>query len=124
MASRTTRSWNCGAEGPTDDVEIRALRERQKRNFIATLFFSQGVPMLLAGDEMGRTQQGNNNAYCQDSDISWFNWNLDQDARHLLAFTQRVIALRKSHPLFLRRTFFYRPCGARRREQGRRMAQS
>jgi glycogen operon protein len=100
------RSWNCGVEGPTDDPQIRALRERQKRNFIATLFFSQGVPMLVAGDEMGRSQQGNNNAYCQDNDLSWVRWELAPDEEKLLAFTRRVIALRNAHALFRRRTFF------------------
>ena len=100
------RSWNYGVEGPTDDPAICSLRERQKRNFLATLFFSQGVPMLLAGDELGRTQRGNNNAYCHDSELSWIDWNLDDDKRTLLTFTRRVIALRKAHPLFQRRTFF------------------
>ncbi len=100
------RSWNCGVEGPSDDPAIVALRMRQSRNFLATLFLSQGVPMLLAGDEMGRTQQGNNNAYCQDNVTSWVDWSIDDDARALLAFTARVIALRKRHPLFQRRTFF------------------
>ena len=100
------RSWNCGVEGPTEDPQIKALRQRQKRNFIATLFFSQGVPMLVAGDEMGRTQLGNNNAYCQDNEISWVNWNLAPEDDQLLEFTRRVIALRNAHPLFRRRTFF------------------
>jgi len=100
------RSWNCGVEGPTDDPQIRALRLRQMRNFIATLFFSQGVPMLLAGDELGRSQGGNNNAYCQDNEISWVHWLLDGEAQALHAFTQRAIALRNKHPLFRRRTFF------------------
>lgn len=98
------RSWNCGAEGDTDDKEIIALRNKQKRNFIATLFLSQGIPMLVAGDEFGRTQKGNNNAYCQDNEISWVDWkNLDND---LLTFTQKVIGLRKSHPVFCRRRWF------------------
>jgi isoamylase len=100
------RSWNCGVEGPTDDAAIKALRERRKRNFLATLFFSQGVPMLLAGDEMGRTQLGNNNAYCHDNAVSWVRWELNLEARQLLEFTQRIIALRNAHPLFRRRTFF------------------
>ena len=100
------RSWNCGAEGPAADPAIRALRRRQMRNFLATLFFSQGVPMLLAGDEIGRTQRGNNNAYCQDNEISWLDWNLGDEARALLALTQRLIALRNRHPLFRRLTFF------------------
>jgi glycogen operon protein len=101
------RSWNCGAEGPTDDPAIRALRERQKRNFLTTLLLSQGVPMLLGGDEMGRTQQGNNNAYCQDSELSWVDWKLGPDAQNLIDFTHRLVALRNGHPLFRRRTFFH-----------------
>jgi len=99
-------SWNCGAEGPTDDAGVNELRLRQKRNLLATLLFSQGVPMLLAGDEMGRTQGGNNNAYCQDNEISWLNWDLAESDRDLLAFVQRVVALRREHPLFRRRNFF------------------
>ncbi|MBL0168593.1 MAG: glycogen debranching protein GlgX [Propionivibrio sp.] len=99
-------SWNCGAEGETEDAEINALRARQKRNLLATLFLSQGVPMLLAGDEMGRTQKGNNNAYCQDNEISWVNWNLSDADREFLAFVQRVIALRRDHPVFHRKNFF------------------
>lgn len=98
------RSWNCGAEGPTNDPEVLALRARQKRNMLTTLFLSQGVPMLLAGDEISRTQQGNNNAYCQDNEISWFNW---KEADHdLLSFTQKLIQLRKNHPVFCRRRWF------------------
>jgi glycogen operon protein len=100
------RSWNCGAEGPTDDPAIRALRRRQMRNFLATLFFSQGVPMLTAGDEVGRTQGGNNNAYCQDNEISWMSWDFDEEAQALLALTQRLIGLRNRHPLFRRLTYF------------------
>ncbi len=99
-------SWNCGVEGETDDPAINALRAQQKRNFIATLLFSQGVPMLLAGDEMGRTQQGNNNAYCQDNPISWLSWELQPQNQDLLAFTQHVIQLRNEHFLFRRRDFF------------------
>jgi isoamylase len=99
-------SWNCGAEGPSDDPEINMLRARQKRNFFATLLLSQGVPMLVAGDEMGRTQQGNNNAYCQDNEISWVSWNLDRDKAALLAFVQRMIHIRREHPVFRRRRFF------------------
>jgi isoamylase len=99
-------SWNCGHEGPTDDPAVRALRERQKRNFLATLFLSQGVPMLSGGDEIGRTQSGNNNAYCQDNPISWTNWSLDEAAASLLAFTTRLIALRASEPVLRRRSFF------------------
>jgi glycogen operon protein len=100
------RSWNCGAEGPTGDLEVGQLRERQKRNFLASLLLSAGVPMLLAGDELGRTQQGNNNAYCQDNEISWVDWELDEDAEALIEFTGAVIALRRDHPVFRRRKFF------------------
>jgi glycogen operon protein len=97
------RSWNHGVEGPTDGPEINALRARQQRNFLATLFLSQGVPMLLGGDEFGRSQGGNNNAWCQDNEISWFNWETaDTELRE---FTQRVIALRQAHPVFRRSTF-------------------
>ena len=99
-------SANYGAEGPTDDPNITAVRERQKRNFLATLFMSQGVPMLCAGDEMGRTQRGNNNAYAQDNEISWHNWNLSDEQRAQLEFTRRVIALRAEHPVLRRRKFF------------------
>ncbi len=99
-------SWNCGAEGDTDDAAVNALRARQKRNLLATLLFSQGVPMLIAGDEMGHSQQGNNNAYCQDNPISWLNWKLKPQDSELLEFTRRVIGLRKGHPLF-RRSFFF-----------------
>ncbi len=99
-------SWNCGAEGPTDNPDILALRARQKRNFLATLFLSQGVPMLLSGDEMGRSQQGNNNAYCQDNEISWLNWELKPEEEELLTFVQHMIGLRKAHPIFRRRSFF------------------
>ncbi|MEO8601230.1 MAG: glycogen debranching protein GlgX [bacterium] len=99
-------SWNCGAEGPTDDPEIRALRQRQQRNLLATLLLAQGVPMLSAGDEFGRTQDGNNNGYCQDNEISWLDWALDDDGADLLAFTRYVIALRRAHPVFRRRKFF------------------
>ena len=104
--SDKNNSWNCGIEGDTEDAAINALRAQQKRNFLATLFFSQGVPMLVAGDEMGRTQHGNNNAYCQDNDISWLNWNLSDSDREFLAFAQRVISLRRRHPVFRRRNFF------------------
>lgn len=98
------RSWNCGAEGPTDDPQVLALRGRQKRNFLTTLFLSQGVPMLLGGDEMGRTQQGNNNAYCQDNELSWYDWkNIDQE---LLEFCQNLIGFRLAHPAFRRRRWF------------------
>jgi glycogen operon protein len=104
--SDDNRSWNCGAEGDTDDPAVLELRERQKRNFLVTLLLAQGVPMLLAGDELGRTQRGNNNAYCQDNEVSWCNWELDARARALLAFTRRLIALRRAHPVFRRRRFF------------------
>lgn len=98
------RSWNCGAEGPTDNQDIINLRKKQQRNLLTTLFLSQGVPMLLAGDEMGRTQQGNNNAYCQDNEISWINWeNADHE---LLDFTKKLIHICKSHPVFCRRGWF------------------
>lgn len=98
------RSWNCGAEGPTDDSSINALREKQKRNLLVTLFLSQGVPMIVAGDEFGRTQQGNNNAYCQDNEISWLDWaNVDNI---LLDFTKQLIHFRLSHPVFCRRKWF------------------
>lgn len=98
------RSWNCGAEGDTNDPEIIALRQRQKRNFLTTLFLSQGLPMLVSGDELGRTQKGNNNAYCQDNDISWINW--EKADKELIAFTQKLIHLRKDHPTFCRRRWF------------------
>jgi glycogen operon protein len=98
------RSWNCGAEGPSDDPAILALRAQQTRNFLATLFLSQGVPMLLAGDELGRTQHGNNNAYCQDNELSWIDWQ--QVDTGLLAYTQRLIQLRKDHPVFRQRLWF------------------
>ena len=98
------RSWNCGAEGSTDDESIWALRHRQQRNLMATLLLSQGVPMLLGGDELGRTQKGNNNAYCQDNTISWTSWeNVDTE---LLAFAQRLVAFRRAHPAFRRSRFF------------------
>jgi isoamylase len=100
------QSWNCGVEGPTDDPEILALRERQKRNMLASLLLSQGVPMICGGDEIGRTQRGNNNAYCQDNEISWYDWKLDGAARSLLAFTQQLIALRREQPALRRRRFF------------------
>jgi glycogen operon protein len=99
-------SWNHGVEGPTDDAGIRALRERQKRNMLATVLLSQGVPMLYAGDEMGHTQQGNNNAYCQDNDISWLQWDLAPDQRDLLAFVRYMVALRRAQPVLKRRRFF------------------
>lgn len=100
------RSWNCGIEGETDDPEILQLRERQRRNFLTTLMLSQGIPMLLGGDELGRTQKGNNNGYCQDSDISWFNWNLVQENTELLDFCRELIYFRRQHPVFRRRKWF------------------
>ena len=101
------RSWNCGAEGPTDDPAINELRARQKRNFLVTLFLSQGVPMLLAGDEMGRTQRGNNNAYCQDTQLSWVDWGRAASEQDLLQFTETLAGLRRDHPVFRRRRFFH-----------------
>jgi isoamylase len=100
------RSWNCGAEGPSGDPAISELRARQKRNFLVTLFLSQGVPMLLAGDEMGRTQGGNNNAYCQDSSVSWLDWGVAAAEQELLQFTETLAGLRRDHAVFRRRRFF------------------
>jgi glycogen operon protein len=100
------RSWNCGVEGPTDDAAVLALRDRQQRNFITTLMLSQGVPMMLHGDEMGRTQNGNNNVYCQDNTTSWVDWSLLEQNASLVGFTAGVIALRHAHPVFRRRRFF------------------
>ena len=100
------QSWNCGVEGPTDDPEINKLRERQRRNFLTTLFVSQGVAMLNGGDEWGRSQNGNNNAYCQDNEISWFNWERDEKHYRSLEFTRKLIQLRKDHPVFRRPKFF------------------
>ncbi|GIW10265.1 MAG: glycogen debranching protein GlgX [Chloroflexi bacterium] len=99
-------SWNCGQEGPTDDPAIVALRERQRRNFLATLLVSSGVPMILAGDEIGRTQQGNNNAYCQDNPISWVDWELEPWQEQLLAWTRKLVRLRQQQPVLRRQTFF------------------
>jgi len=99
-------SWNCGVEGPSEDPGILALRERQKRNLLATLLLSQGVPMLLAGDEIGRTQGGNNNAYCQDNETSWLDWSLDAPRQRLLEIVRLLIGLRRAHPVFRRRDFF------------------
>ncbi len=99
-------SWNHGVEGPTDDPEIRQLRAQQRRNFLLTLFLSQGVPMLTAGDEFARTQQGNNNAYCQDNEISWLSWNHDEEQKALFEFTKRLIQFRLEHPVFRRPKFF------------------
>jgi glycogen operon protein len=100
-------SWNHGVEGPTDDVKILELRERQTRNFLATLLLSQGVPMICAGDEIGHTQNGNNNAYCQDNELSWLDWRLDGRRKALLAFTRFLIRLRRHHPVLRRKQFFY-----------------
>jgi glycogen operon protein len=106
------RSWNCGAEGPTADQEINALRARQQRNFLTTLLLSQGVPMIAHGDELGRTQQGNNNVYCQDNELSWIDW--EQADTDLVEFTRAVSALRTAHPVFRRRRFFSgKPLGRR-----------
>jgi isoamylase len=99
------KSWNCGAEGPTDDGEIRTLRERQKRNMLATLLFSQGTPMILAGDEFGRTQEGNNNAYCQDDEISWVNWDIDEQGIALQDFVRKLTTLRHTLPVLRRQRF-------------------
>jgi len=99
-------SWNMGAEGPTDDPGINEMRERQVRNFLTTLMISQGVPMLLAGDEFSRSQQGNNNCYCQDNELTWHDWELDAPRKRLLEFTAQLIALRKKHPNLHRRKFF------------------
>ncbi|HTQ35919.1 MAG TPA: hypothetical protein VMH77_02685, partial [Steroidobacteraceae bacterium] len=99
------RSWNCGAEGPTQDPAVNALRQRQLRNFLATLLLSQGTPMLLAGDEALRTQQGNNNAYCQDNELSWMRWDADDAAHRLTAFVRRLTALRHRYPILRRNRF-------------------
>jgi glycogen operon protein len=104
--SDDNRSWSCGTEGPSDDPEINELRERQVRNFLVTLFFSQGIPMLLAGDELGRTQQGNNNSYCQDNEISWVDWDAATKHADLFEFVRALSALRRAHPVFRRRRFF------------------
>ena len=100
------RSWNCGVEGPTDDPQILQLREQQRRNFLATLMLSQGVPMLLGGDELGRSQHGNNNPYCQDNQISWFDWNLKADNASFWEFSRQLIHFRRQHPVFRRRKWF------------------
>jgi glycogen operon protein len=100
------RSWNCGVEGPTDDPAVLELRDRQARNLLATLLLSQGVPMLAHGDEIGRTQHGNNNVYCQDNEIAWVDWDLDERRTALLEFTRSLVHLRREHPVFRRRRFF------------------
>jgi glycogen operon protein len=99
-------SWNCGVEGETDDPAVLSLRDRQVRNLLATLLLSQGVPMIAAGDELGKTQGGNNNAYCQDNEISWLDWSLDDRRRALLGFTRRLVRIRLSQPVLQRRRFF------------------
>lgn len=99
-------SWNCGEDGETSNPSIIALRKRQMKNFLTTLFLSQGVPMILGGDELGRTQKGNNNAYCQDNEVSWFDWNLDDNQKELLNFTRNLISFRKEHPVYRRKKFF------------------
>ncbi len=99
-------SWNCGVEGETDDLDVVALREQQKRNFLTTLFLSQGVPMLLHGDELGRTQQGNNNVYAQDNELAWIDWERAKDFEVLSDFTSRLAKLRHEHPVFRRRRHF------------------
>jgi glycogen operon protein len=106
--SGDNRSWNCGTEGETDDARVNALRRRQLRNLLTTLLLSTGVPMLVAGDEMGRTQGGNNNAYCQDNEVSWIDWSLlDQPSwRALFELTSRLLTLRRTHPVLRRRAFF------------------
>jgi isoamylase len=103
---KNNQSWNCGVEGPTDDPKVNALRRKQRRNFLMTLFLSQGVPMLCGGDEFARTQNGNNNAYCQDNEISWFTWQRNDEQNRLLEFTKKLIHLRKDHPVFRRPKFF------------------
>ena len=103
--STTNRSWNCGAEGETDDEAVKSLRSRQMRNFLATLLLSQGTPMLLAGDELARTQRGNNNAYCQDNEISWLDWNLDEAAKAQVRFVQKLTHLRAKYPILRRNRF-------------------
>jgi glycogen operon protein len=104
--SQDNDSWNCGVEGETCDPEVLTLRARQQRNFLATLLLSQGVPMICAGDEMGRTQGGNNNAYCQDNEVSWLNWDLDQSQKDLLEWTRRLVRFRAEQPVLRRRHFF------------------
>ena len=107
MAKTTTAAWNCGVEGKTNQSEILQLRAQQQRNFLATLMLSQGVPMLLAGDEMGRSQLGNNNTYCHDNELSWIDWQLPDENKALLRYTQKLIDLVHDHPVFRRRHWFY-----------------
>ncbi len=104
--SDDNRSWNCGAEGPTDDEAVLELRARQQRNFLATLLLSEGVPLLLGGDEFARSQHGNNNAYCQDDELTWFDWAAVAEHGDLIDFTARLCRLRERHPVFRRRQFF------------------
>src|SRR5206468_8259454 len=99
-------SWNCGAEGPTDDPGVKARRERQKRNLIATLILSQGVPMMYSGDELSHTQKGNNNTYCQDNDLTWLDWQLDAERQQFLDFVKRLTRVWRDHPVLHRRKFF------------------
>jgi glycogen operon protein len=103
--SSDNRSWNCGVEGPSEDPAINALRERQIRNMLATVLLSQGTPMLLAGDEFGRTQQGNNNAYCQDDEISWLNWDYGKKGDSLIRFVRKLCELRLKYPILRRNRF-------------------
>lgn len=105
--SNENNSWNCGAEGSTDEAQVRALRQRQKRNMLATLLLSQGIPMLLAGDELSHTQKGNNNAYCQDNEISWLNWELDAERKSFLRFVSKLTEFRRQQPVFHRRHWFH-----------------
>jgi isoamylase len=112
--SNDNRSWNCGTEGPAGDPAITTLRNRQERNFLATLLLSQGVPMLLAGDELGRTQRGNNNAYCQDNEVSWVDWDAAGKHADMMEFATSLIALRREHPVFRRRRFFSGELGGQR----------
>src|SRR3712207_1054843 len=111
--SDDNRSWNHGAEGETDDAAINELRARQQRNFLATLLLSQGTPMLLGGDELGRTQRGNNNGWCQDNELSWFDWEIDDARRSILEFTKRLLALRRDHPVLRRRQIGRASCRER-----------
>jgi glycogen operon protein len=104
--SDDNRSWNCGAEGPTDDTAVLELRARQRRNFLATALLSEGIPLILGGDEFARTQGGNNNAYCQDDALTWFDWSAAAGQSDLIDFTARLCRLREEHPVFRRRQFF------------------